>query len=518
MKSITSFPKKFLMYFINPIIVKELRSRMRGARAFITLTGVLTVMAIISYGLYKLVIVSSTWSYTPLSPQIGQTLFTSIAVFEILMICMVTPAVTAGAISSEHEKLTYEMLLTTPLRPTQILWGKLVSALGYIFLLVFAAIPMASLVFIYGGVAPRDMLKALIVLLSTAVMLGTIGIFMSTWLKRSGRATIASYLIVLALLGVPTVLYGIIGVIRQAEPPRWILVFSPINALFSAIAPSTSLGNSAMGMIGSLGMLLGGNIGNVISTDSIPRPLYHYTLPLYGVVTLVLYLLATRLIRPARRWNLKAKDVLIGFATVGIFILLIGIGFAVSSNRYENVSIFTAPTPFVPVPEVQMAIQVGGIPVSDDEAIEIYVSALQTMQQDEFLSNADIVTISRQTYPEPSSPELLGDSDQADLVLSENISEGITVSVENLPFDLIWVDYFEQDSPEDTDKPEKPGDILILLGTLNPMKTGLIELTATIYYQDHTQNLHFQLSNTNGIWQVIQYEGEAGITDTGGMG
>ncbi|MFN2237398.1 MAG: hypothetical protein ACK2U1_24465, partial [Anaerolineales bacterium] len=269
---------------------------------------------------------------------------------------------------------------------------------------------------------------------------------------------------------------------------------------------------------GSLGMLLGGNIGNVISTDSIPRPLYHYTLPLYGVVTLVLYLLATRLIRPARRWNLKAKDVLIGFATVGIFILLIGIGFAVSSNRYENVSIFTAPTPFVPVPEVQMAIQVGGIPVSDDEAIEIYVSALQTMQQDEFLSNADIVTISRQTYPEPSSPELLGDSDQADLVLSENISEGITVSVENLPFDLIWVDYFEQDSPEDTDKPEKPGDILILLGTLNPMKTGLIELTATIYYQDHTQNLHFQLSNTNGIWQVIQYEGEAGITDTGGMG
>jgi len=161
----------------------------------------------------------------------------------------------------------------------------------------------------------------LIVLLSTAVMLGTIGIFMSTWLKRSGRATIASYLIVLALLGAPTVVYGIIGVIRQAEPPRWLLVPSPINALFSAIAPSTSLGNSALSMIGSLGMLLGGNIGAMISTNSIPRPLYHYTLPLYGVVSLVLYLFATRLIRPARRWNLKAKDMLLGFSAVGIFLI-----------------------------------------------------------------------------------------------------------------------------------------------------------------------------------------------------
>ena len=506
MKSITSFSKKFFAYFVNPIIVKELRSRMRGARAFITLTSVLLMMSIISFGLYKLVIISSAWSYTPLSPQIGQTLFTSIAIIEILMICLVTPAVTAGAISSEHEKLTYEMLLTTPLKPTQILWGKLVSALGYIFLLVFAAIPMASLVFIYGGVAPRDMLKALIVLLATAVMLGTVGIFMSTWLKRSGRATIASYLIVLALLGVPTVVYGIVGVIRQAEPPRWLLVPSPINALFSAIAPSTSLGNSALSMIGSLGMLLGGNIGAMISADSIPRPLYHYTLPLYGIVSLVLYLFATRLIRPARRWSLKAKDVLLGFSAVGIFIIMIGIGFAVSSDRYENVSIFAAPTPFVPMPVEQMVEPAVGIPVSDDEAIEIYAATFQTIQQDEFLSNIDLVAISRQTYPDPSSPALPDKSDLTAFVLSGNISEGITVSAQELPFELIWVDNFEKGFPLDADNSDKSGEALILFGYLNPMKTGMIQFTTTIYYQDHTRNLHSQLSNADGSWQVIQYE------------
>jgi ABC-type transport system involved in multi-copper enzyme maturation permease subunit len=505
MKSIHSFSRKFITFFVNPIIVKELRSRMRGARAFITLTSVLIMMSIISYGLYKLVLISSAWSYTPLSPQIGQTLFTSIAVIEILMICLVTPAVTSGAISSEHEKLTYEMLLTTPLKPTQILWGKLVSALGYIFLLVFAAIPMASLVFIYGGVAPRDMLKALIVLLATAIMLGTIGIFMSTWLKRSGRATIASYLIVLVLLGVPTVVYGIIGVIRQAEPPRWLLVPSPINALFSAIAPSTSLGNSALSMIGSLGMLLGGNIGAMISADSIPRPLYHYTLPLYGVVSLVLYLLSTRLIRPTRRWTLKTKDILFGFSTVGIFIIITGIGFAISSNRYENVSIFT-PTPFVPMPLEQMVEPAVGMPVSDEEAIEIFSSALQTMQQDDFLSDLDFVAISRQTYPEPSSPIMPENMDPAGFLLSNYVSEGVTDSAQELPFDLIWVDNFEKSFNQDIDNSDEFGDVQIVFGYLNPLKTGLIAFNATIYYQDHSLNLHFRLSNADGSWKVSQYE------------
>ncbi len=107
----------------NPIIVKELRSRMRGPRAFITLTSALLFMAFISYAFYQLVILTSTRSYSPLSPQVGQTLFTALAILEMMLICLITPAVTAGAISSEYENLTLEMLLTTPLKPARIYGG-----------------------------------------------------------------------------------------------------------------------------------------------------------------------------------------------------------------------------------------------------------------------------------------------------------------------------------------------------------------------------------------------------------
>ena len=118
----------------NPIMIKELRSRMRGGRAFLTLTVVLVLMAAFSYVLYQLVLSTMQYSGMPLSPQIGQSLLGGLGLLLLMAIAAVAPAVTAGAISGEQEKLTYEMLLATPMRPASILWGKLVSALSYLFL------------------------------------------------------------------------------------------------------------------------------------------------------------------------------------------------------------------------------------------------------------------------------------------------------------------------------------------------------------------------------------------------
>ncbi|MEJ2555948.1 MAG: ABC transporter permease subunit, partial [Anaerolineae bacterium] len=249
---------------VNPLIVKELRSRMRGARAFATLTGVLLLLGAVSYALYRVLLSTMRYSGGPLSPQIGQALFTTLAFLELIMVCAITPAVTAGAISGEQEKLTYEMLLATPLRPASILWGKLVSALSYVFLLIFAAVPMASLVFIFGGVTPRDMIKALVILVIVAVTLGVLGLFMSAWLRRTGRATVLSYLVVLALLIGPLLVYVLVGIMRQAEPPRWILVPNPMSALFSAMTPATP-SPAAGGLLFGLSMGLSGNLSALSS-------------------------------------------------------------------------------------------------------------------------------------------------------------------------------------------------------------------------------------------------------------
>ena len=70
---------------------------MRGARAFIILTGTLLLLGAVSYALYRIVLTTSRYSTTPVSPQIGQTLFVGLALLELMMVCFVTPALTAGA-------------------------------------------------------------------------------------------------------------------------------------------------------------------------------------------------------------------------------------------------------------------------------------------------------------------------------------------------------------------------------------------------------------------------------------
>jgi ABC-2 type transport system permease protein len=347
----------------NPIVVKELRSRMRGVRAFAILTGVLLLLAGVSYVFYRIVLATTIYSSTPVSPQIGHTLLVGLAVVELLMVCFITPAVTAGAISSEKERLTYEMLLATPLRPASILWGKLISALGYVFLLILAAVPMASLVFTFGGVTPLDMVKALIMLTATAVTLGVIGVTLSAWLGRTVRATVFSYGVVLGLLLGPLLAFILVGVLRQRLPPAWILVPNPVSALFSAL-PLASAGGSPIGFVGGLGRVLAGGVGldgPMGMAEALTRPLYHYTLALYATISLVLYVLATRLVRPTRRWHIGWRDVLV---ILGLFLglaVLVVVPFVATAHRYPYSVLQPTPTPAPlmegPVPPVEVMVE-----------------------------------------------------------------------------------------------------------------------------------------------------------------
>jgi ABC-type transport system involved in multi-copper enzyme maturation permease subunit len=323
---------------VNPILVKELRSRMRGTRPFITLTGVLILLGAISYGIYVVSASSMAYSPNPLSPQIGQALFVGIALLELIMVCAITPAVTAGSISGEEERETMEMLLATPLSAHRIVIGKLLAALSFVFLLIFAAVPMSSLVFMFGGVTIRQMVKVLLVLVVVAVHFGMGGLFLSAWLRRTGRSTVTAYLIVFGTLIGTLLLYTFVGIITSEEPPRGILALNPISAMFSALMPADP-SMSGMDLLSGLSILLSGNIWMADSRfglTGIPRPLYQYSVASYAVITLVLYFLTVGLIHPTRRWALSRKDMRNAILALLALALVGSLAFGLTAGRYEN--------------------------------------------------------------------------------------------------------------------------------------------------------------------------------------
>jgi ABC-2 type transport system permease protein len=192
------------MLEINPILVKELRSRMRGARAFVLLTFYLIILSGVSVLLYAAMSGSMASGDLNAGRLIGKTLFLVVAAVALVEVCLITPSLTSGSIAGERERQTYDLLIASLLSPWQIIWGKLASALAFAFLLILAVVPVMSLAFLFGGVSLAEVLIALIGLATTAVTYATIGLFWSAVMRGSLGATSFSIgSVVLILLGIP---------------------------------------------------------------------------------------------------------------------------------------------------------------------------------------------------------------------------------------------------------------------------------------------------------------------------
>ncbi len=193
---------------VNPVMLKELRGRMRGVRAFIVLTIYLGLMSAFTTLLYLVFTASSVQSTgSGAIGAIGRVLFIGLVGIELLLIIFIAPAFTAGAITGERERQTYDLLRTTLLASPSFVIGKLESALGYILLLLFSAIPLQSIAFLFGGVTELELVLSFVVLAITAVTLGTVGIFFSAITPRTLSASVRSYTVALAVtFGIPVLL------------------------------------------------------------------------------------------------------------------------------------------------------------------------------------------------------------------------------------------------------------------------------------------------------------------------
>lgn len=294
----------------NPLVVKELRSRMRGRRAFITLTGyVLIIGAAVSvmYGIYMSS--SSPINSVDERQMFGKILFAGVVWLELLSVCFMAPALTAGSISSEREHQTYDILRTTLLSPGKLVMGKFLSGLLFLLLLLFCALPIQSLAFLFGGVALDEFLIAIIVLVVTAITFCAVGIFFSSFVSRTLISTVLSYgFAILLVFGLPMIIIvalsvgsavfnGITGpnltTFQQAMliVLGWIVIAS--NPMATAIATELILLEEQSAFVYILPLNNG-------YTLPLPSPWIPYII-LYLLLSLILLLISTRIVRRSEK-------------------------------------------------------------------------------------------------------------------------------------------------------------------------------------------------------------------------
>jgi ABC-type transport system involved in multi-copper enzyme maturation permease subunit len=297
----------------QPVLVKELRARMRGARAFWVLTVYLGVLS--GFALLLYLAVRSSVANDPFTAgqTIGKVLFLGVAAVALIQVMIIVPAQAAGAISGERERETFDLLIVTLLPAWKIVLGKLFAALAYAVILVVAVVPLMALAFFFGGVTGAEVLIALTGLLVTAVLYGSVGILWSVIALRTMAATVLTQATnVMVLLGIPFFAYVFAAIfLFGGQEPDWLYSYPFVYAagLLLAIHPFIALGVAE-------GFLSNGETGLLIALQSgnrapvwIPAPWLAFAVE--GLlVAAILIMIAIRLLRPveARRGAVPVKS------------------------------------------------------------------------------------------------------------------------------------------------------------------------------------------------------------------
>ncbi len=176
--------------FDNPVILRELRSGLREKRLIIIL--MLYALILLFAALVSLPSIVSNAQPESL-PEIGKGFFEGMYGVQLVVLALIMPSLTCGAISGERERHSLDMVLASRLTSFEIVAGKLGYALYYLVLLLFVSLPISSVSFFFGGVSAESALSAYFELALYGTLWALFGLFFSAREHRSNYATSQTY-------------------------------------------------------------------------------------------------------------------------------------------------------------------------------------------------------------------------------------------------------------------------------------------------------------------------------------
>jgi len=291
---------------MNPVLIKELRGRMRGARAFVLLTIYLIILGGVSLLFYAAIADVSSGALDS-GRTIGKGLFLLISAVALIEVCFISPTLTSGSIAGEKERQSYDLLVASLLSPWQIIWGKLAAALSFALLLIISIVPMMSLAFLFGGVSLTEVVIALIGLVTTAMFYSTIGLFWSTVLRTTlGANSMSVGTIIMMLLGIPFLALIFSLIFGRDLSPEWLnsIIFKIIAGVFLYSHPFIALQVTEAQIAGGESAFYSRiPIGTDLASRSqllVPSPWIIYLL-LALLFSFILLLISVRMLRPLQQ-------------------------------------------------------------------------------------------------------------------------------------------------------------------------------------------------------------------------
>lgn len=179
------------MRVINPVLRNECKMAVRNRRFTTTL---FVYIAIVSIGVMLYYKEFSTDVFAMgLSRSDSSILYIIMAIVQAVFLIFLVPSLTSSSISSEREKQTLDILLSTKLTSIQIVIGKLFSSLLRVGMLIICTLPLYGVASLLGGLNIGNLIELTIFFIINTIFVGSLGVLISTYCKTSKVATTLSY-------------------------------------------------------------------------------------------------------------------------------------------------------------------------------------------------------------------------------------------------------------------------------------------------------------------------------------
>lgn len=217
-------------------------------------------------------------------PSISQGIVTGFSFMLLIGAALFIPGIAATTVVVEKERRSWDLLALTLLRPSGIIAGKLLSAVGMYLIYVIAVFPMLATVFFLVGIDWLQMARSLVLVLVTCVTCGAVGMACSAMSRRTVTAMAASYFGMSLVMGLASfILVALLGI--------WSWLFG--GSLFVSVGPIiTTMSPFVVLMETTLGFGISGVPG---------ATLFFYNMAYQAAITVVALLVTMRALRrPAK--------------------------------------------------------------------------------------------------------------------------------------------------------------------------------------------------------------------------
>jgi ABC-2 type transport system permease protein len=186
-------------FVVNPVLNKEFKLRFRTFKSFLGILFYLLALAILIIGFVFIESMNNNQGF--FKPDQSREMFMILSVLQLVLILFITPGLTAGVISSERERQTLNIMLTTTQSSTSIIVSKLISSISFLMLLIIASLPLYSIVFLFGGISPGQVLTMIGFYTFTIITYGSLGVLFSTLIRKTIVSMVTTYGVTLFLAG-----------------------------------------------------------------------------------------------------------------------------------------------------------------------------------------------------------------------------------------------------------------------------------------------------------------------------